>query len=184
MTPTGTEARTEPHSTKCRSPSWSRHCTPTADAQRGPVAMPTLHFSSTAIRTPRIRSRRDRKIEPDHRAGVLDPGHLEAHRPLRPQAASRQEELERSEARRAAEDGILELTAEWQERMARARQAQEAATAAHGAEPAVEEETPPAAKQTDADPAAIASMDGSKPASITSWTYWPGLTPPLRVMAG
>ena len=37
---------------------------------------------------------------------------LEAYRPLWPQAASRQEELERSEARRAAEDGILELTAE------------------------------------------------------------------------
>ena len=33
---------------------------------------------------------------------------LEAYRPLRPQAASRQEELERSEARRAAEDGIPE----------------------------------------------------------------------------
>ncbi|MCY4638650.1 MAG: Arm DNA-binding domain-containing protein [Acidobacteria bacterium] len=48
---------------------------------------------------------------------------LEAYRPLRPQAASRQEEIERSEARRAAEEGILKLTAEWQERMARARQA-------------------------------------------------------------
>ena len=35
---------------------------------------------------------------------------LEAYRPLRPQAASRQEEIERSEARRAAEEGILKLT--------------------------------------------------------------------------
>ena len=81
---------------------------------------------------------------------------------MRPQAASRQEELERSEARRAAEDGILKLTAEWQERMARARQAQDAATAAHGAEPAVEEEEPPAGKQADADPAAIESLTAER----------------------
>ena len=80
---------------------------------------------------------------------------LEAYRPLRPQAASRQEELERSEARRAAEEGILKLTAEWRERMARARQAQEAATAARRAEPAVEEEEPPTGTQADADPAAV-----------------------------
>ena len=72
---------------------------------------------------------------------------LEAYRPLRPQAASRQEELERSEARRAAEEGILKLTAEWRERMARARQAQEAATAARRSEPAVEEEEPPAGRR-------------------------------------
>ena len=77
---------------------------------------------------------------------------------MRPQAASRQEELERSEARRAAEDGILKLTAEWQERMARARQAQEAATALHEAEPAVAEEEPPAGKQADGDPAAIEAL--------------------------
>ena len=80
---------------------------------------------------------------------------LEAYRPLRPQAASRQEEIERSEARRAAEDGILKLTAEWQDRMARARQAQDEATAAQRAEPAVEEEEPPTGKQADGDPAAI-----------------------------
>ena len=87
---------------------------------------------------------------------------LAAYRPLRPQAASRQEELERSEARRAAEDGILELTAEWQERMARARQAREAATAAHGAEPAVEEEEPPAGKQADGGPAAIEALTAER----------------------
>ena len=74
---------------------------------------------------------------------------LEAYRPLRPQAASRQEEIERSEARRAAEEGILKLTAEWQDRMARARQAQEAATAAQRAEPAVDEEEPPTGKEAD-----------------------------------
>ena len=87
---------------------------------------------------------------------------LEAYRPLRPQAASRQEELERSEARRAAEDEILKLTAEWQEHMARARQAREAATAAHGAEPAVEEEEPPTGKQADTDPAAIESLTAER----------------------
>ena len=87
---------------------------------------------------------------------------LEAYRPLRSQAAFRQEELERSEARRAAEDGILMLTAEWQERMARARQAQEAATAAHGAEPAVEEEEPPAGKQADGEPAAIEALTAER----------------------
>ncbi len=79
---------------------------------------------------------------------------LEAYRPLRPQAASRQEEIERSEARRAAEDGILKLTAEWRDRTARARQAQDAATAER-AEPAVEQEEPPAGKQAGGDPAAI-----------------------------
>ena len=83
---------------------------------------------------------------------------LEAYRPLRPQAASRQEEIERSEARRAAEDGILKLTADWQDRMARARQAQDAATAAQRAEPAVEEEEPPTGKQVDGDPAAIEAL--------------------------
>ena len=83
---------------------------------------------------------------------------LEAYRPLRPQAASRQEEIERSEARRAAEDGILKLTAEWQDRMARARQAQDAATAAQRAEPAVEEEEVPTGKQADGDPAAIEAL--------------------------
>ncbi len=87
---------------------------------------------------------------------------LEAYRPLRPQAASRREELERSEARRAAEDGILKLTAEWRERMARARQAREAATAAHGAEPAVEAEEPPTGKQADTDPAAIESLTAER----------------------
>ena len=87
---------------------------------------------------------------------------LEAYRPLRPQAASRQEELERSEARRAAEDGILKLTAEWQDRMARARQAQEAATAAHGAEPAVAEEEPPAGNPADTDPAAVESLTAER----------------------
>ena len=87
---------------------------------------------------------------------------LEAYRPLRPQAASRQEEIERSEARRAAEEGILKLTAEWQERMARARQAQEAATAAHGAEPAVEEEEPPTGKEADGDPAAIEALTADR----------------------
>ena len=83
---------------------------------------------------------------------------LEAYRPLRPQAASRQEEIERSEARRAAEDGILKLTAEWQDRMARTRQAQDAATAAQQAEPAVEEEESPTGNQADGDPAAIAAL--------------------------
>ena len=87
---------------------------------------------------------------------------LEAYRPLRPQAASRQEELERSEARRAAEDGILKLTAEWRERMARARQAQDAATVAHGAEPAVEEEEPPAGTQAAADPAAVEALTAER----------------------
>ena len=87
---------------------------------------------------------------------------LEAYRPLRPQAASRQEELERSEARRAAEEGILKLTAEWRERMARARQAQGAATAARRAEPAVEEEEPPTGKQADADPAAVESFQTNR----------------------
>ena len=87
---------------------------------------------------------------------------LEAYRPLRPQAASRQEEIERSEARRAAEEGILQLTAEWRERMARARQAQEAATAAHAAEPAVEEEEPPTGKEADADPAAIEALTAER----------------------
>ena len=87
---------------------------------------------------------------------------LEAYRPLRPQAASRQEELERSEARRAAEDGILELTAAWRERMAHARQAQDAATAAHGAEPAVEEEERPMGKAADADPAAVEALTAER----------------------
>ena len=87
---------------------------------------------------------------------------LEAYRPLRPQAASRQEELERSEARRAAEEGILKLTAAWRERMARARQAQDAATAARRAEPAVEEEEPPTGKQADADPAAVESFQTNR----------------------
>ena len=83
---------------------------------------------------------------------------LEAYQPLRPQAASRQEEIERSEARRAAEDGILKLTAEWQDRMARARQAKDQATAAQRAESAVEEEEPPTGKQADGDPAAIEAL--------------------------
>ena len=87
---------------------------------------------------------------------------LEAYRPLRPQAASRQEELERSEARRAAEDGILKLTAEWRERMARARQAQDAATAARRAEPAVEEEELPAGMPADADPAAVEALTAER----------------------
>ena len=87
---------------------------------------------------------------------------LEAYRPLRPQAASRQEELERSEARRAAEDGILKLTAEWRERMARARQAQDAATAARRAEPGPEEEEPPVGTQADADPAAIEALTAER----------------------
>ena len=87
---------------------------------------------------------------------------LEAYRPLRPQAASRQEELERSEARRAAEDGILKLTAEWRERMARARQAQEAAPAAPGAEPAVDEEEPPAGTLAAADPAAVEALTAER----------------------
>jgi len=87
---------------------------------------------------------------------------LEAYRPLRPQADSRQEELERSEARRAAEDGILKLTAEWRERMARARQAQDAATAARRAEPAVEEEELPAGMQADADPAAVEALTAER----------------------
>ena len=81
---------------------------------------------------------------------------------MRPQAASRQEELERSEARRAAEEGILKLTAAWRERMARARQAQDAATAARRAEPAVEEEEPPTGKQADADPAAVESLTAER----------------------
>ena len=85
---------------------------------------------------------------------------LEAYRPLRPQAASRQEELERSEARRAAEDGILKLTAEWRERMARARQAQEAATAAHGAESGIEEA--PAGTQADADAADVEALTAER----------------------
>ena len=85
---------------------------------------------------------------------------LEAYRPLRPQAASRQEELERSEARRAAEDGILKLTAEWRERMARARQAQEAATAADGAEPAIEEA--PAGTQADADATDVEALTAER----------------------
>ena len=87
---------------------------------------------------------------------------LEAYRPLRPQAASRQEELERSEARRTAEDGILKLTAEWRERMARARQAQESATAARSAEPGPEEEEPPVGTQADADPAAIEALTAER----------------------
>ena len=87
---------------------------------------------------------------------------LEAYRPLRPQAASRQEELERSEARRAAEEGILKLTAEWRERMARARQAQDAATAAGRAEPAVDAEEPPTGTQGDADPAAVEALTAER----------------------
>ena len=87
---------------------------------------------------------------------------LEAYRPLRPQGASRHEELERSEARRAAEEGILQLTAEWRERMARARQAQDAATAAGRAEPAVEEGRTPTGKQADADPAAVESFQTNR----------------------
>ncbi len=86
---------------------------------------------------------------------------LEAYRPLRPQAASRQQELERCETRRAAEDGILKLTAEWRERMARARQAQEAATAAHGAEPAIEEEAP-AGTQADADATDVEALTAER----------------------
>ncbi len=85
---------------------------------------------------------------------------LEAYRPLRPQAASRQQELERSETRRAAEDGILKLTAEWRERMARARQAQEPATAAHGAEPGIEEA--PAGTQADADAADVEALTAER----------------------
>ena len=81
---------------------------------------------------------------------------------MRPQAASRQEELERSAARRAAEDGILKLTAEWRERMARARQAQDAATAARRAEPAVEEEELPAGMPADADPAAVEALTAER----------------------
>ena len=87
---------------------------------------------------------------------------LEAYRPLRPQAASRQEELERSEARRAAEEGILKLTAEWRERMVRARQAQEAATAAHAAEPAVDEDEPPAGTQADGDAADVEALTAER----------------------
>ena len=87
---------------------------------------------------------------------------LEAYRPLRPQAASRQEELERSEARRAAEDGILQLTAEWRERMARAKEAQEAATAAHGAEAAAEEDESPTGTQADADPEAVEALTAER----------------------
>ena len=40
---------------------------------------------------------------------------LEAYRPVRPQAASRDEEIQRSEARRQCEDGILRLVAGWDE---------------------------------------------------------------------
>ncbi len=71
-------------------------------------------------------------------------------------------ELERSEARRAAEEGILKLTAEWRERMARARQAQDAATAAGRAEPAVDAEEPPKGTQADADPAAVAALTAER----------------------
>ena len=87
---------------------------------------------------------------------------LEAYRSLRAQAASRQEEIERSEARRAAEDGILTLTAERQKRMAHARPAQDAAKAAHEAEPAVDEEEPPARKQADEDFLAIEALTAER----------------------
>ena len=40
---------------------------------------------------------------------------LEAYQPVRPQGASRDEELQRSEARRLREDDILSLVAEWEE---------------------------------------------------------------------
>ena len=40
---------------------------------------------------------------------------LEAYQPVRPQGASRDEELQRSEARRLREDDILGLVAEWEE---------------------------------------------------------------------
>ena len=81
---------------------------------------------------------------------------------MRPQAAFRQEELEPSEARRPAKEGILKLTAEWRERMARARQAQDAATAAGRAEPAVDAEEPPTGTQADADPAAVEALTAGR----------------------
>ena len=43
---------------------------------------------------------------------------LAAYQPIRPQAASRHEELQRSEARRQCEDGILRLVADWEDLMA------------------------------------------------------------------
>ena len=43
---------------------------------------------------------------------------LEAYQPLRPQAASRDAELQRSEERRQCEEGILRLVAEWRELLA------------------------------------------------------------------
>ena len=63
-------------------------------------------------------------------------GKLEAYRPLRPQAPSRGEELERAAARLAAEEDILGLVNDWRELVARPDEKDET-----GTEPAELEET-------------------------------------------
>ncbi len=58
---------------------------------------------------------RPRLADPAHALVVALRDALEAYQPVRPQAASRDEELQRSEARRLREDDILGLVAEWEE---------------------------------------------------------------------
>ena len=78
---------------------------------------------------------------------------LEAYSPLRPQAASRENEIERAEARRAAEEGILTLTRNWESALKAAEKAQQSDDDADG-EHAVEEDEAPSGAPSDADPPA------------------------------
>ena len=55
-------------------------------------------------------------------------GKLNAYRPLRPQAPSRDEEIERAAARLAAEEDTLQLVSDWRELVARADEKNEAGT--------------------------------------------------------
>ena len=59
-------------------------------------------------------------------------GQLEAYQPIRPQAPSRSEEIERAAERTACEDAILRLVAEWEERMARPEPPDDAVEEARG----------------------------------------------------
>ena len=80
---------------------------------------------------------------------------LEAYHPLRPQAALRDDEIERAEARRAAEEGILALTDSWKGTLALAEEAQEAEDDADD-EPAVDDDDAQPETQPDAGPATAA----------------------------
>ena len=82
---------------------------------------------------------------------------LEAYQPIRPQAPSRNEELERATEREECEDAILRLVAEWEERMARLEPQDDAIEDAwdDGPGPEADDEPEPASGPTDDGHAAL-----------------------------